>query len=167
MFNTSLTWIQNGEDITGGTLGDNVGTLNRTSIELLENDQYLYDNTLLKIESFIARDVIPIHTVCVLDITGMKIATNTTKNLSEGLLSVSMEDININTTGLFCLIGKIPIVTTSFKKLYLGVNGAISITMPSVPSYGRVLGYSGDSCIFFFPHDTLIERDLDYDFGVV
>jgi len=154
MFNTNLSWIQNGEEITGGVNGSNAGLLNRTSVELLANTVYLNDYKVSTAEPFVAAELIPEFTVCKLGLMGMMIASNVSEELSSGLLAVSLSNILLDNEGLFLLVGKV-FNNTSFllgSKLYLGENGAITSFVPESPSITRVIGYSiTNSNIYFNP----------------
>ena len=43
LVNEAISWLQNGEPITGGSGGDSVGVLNRPLVQLFANDNGLQD----------------------------------------------------------------------------------------------------------------------------
>lgn len=151
---TDLSWIQNGEEITGGDNGTSEGTLNRPLLELLSNTVYLNDYKLSMVEPFVAAELIPEFTVCKLGLMGMMIASNISEELSSGLLAVSLSNVLVDNEAMFLIVGKVSNNTSFIKgsKLYLGASGAVTSFVPESPAITRVLGYAiGNDLIYFNP----------------
>lgn len=140
--------------MTGGNSGSSDGLLNRTAIELLENDTYLNSKKVSNSESFIAEEIVPILKVCKLSSIGMIVASNVSALRSSGLLALSLEPIETGNSGEFLLLDKVSFSHT-FEigaTLYLGIGGAITTTEPLAPNYTRVIGHAlPNSYIFFNP----------------
>jgi len=145
-FNTDLTWIQDGEEITGGVDGSSEGLLNRLSLLLLENDLYLRSYKKTIILTFVADELTPIYSIAMLNSDGkMELADNTNIEILTSLIGIALNNIDSEAAGLYQVGDTITNSSWTLdvgKAVYVGVSGALTQTEPSGPAYSKLIGYA-------------------------